>query len=283
MKQLILVAVLSFSMSALHAAESTSTPPAEPEKKKGFGALFESILKRTTTNTGSSTTNTASQINLGNLTSDQVAAGIKEALAVGLQKAVATLGQTNGFLTNSAVTIPLPSQLKVVNDGLQRLNQGAIVDQFVATMNHAAEQAVPIAASVFSESLRKMSVEDAVALLQSKSKTAATEYFQKTCSAELTDKLMPIIKDATEQVGVTAAYKKVMDKASFGTKFLANSSLNLDRYVTGKSLEGLFKMVGEEEKKIRENPQARATDLLKDVFGVLNSQTNGASATTPAK
>lgn len=212
-----------------------------------------------------------------NLGSDQISAGLKEALGKGLEKAIAMLGQTNGFLTNLNVRIPLPQQLKFIEQGLVKIHEEKLADEFVATMNHAAEKAVPVAASVLVDSLKQMSLKDATDLLQSKSPTAATEYFRRTTSTELTKQFLPIIQEATAQTGVTSAYKKFMDKASFGSSFFAKSSLDLDHYVTGKTLDGLFTVVGEEEKRIRENPQARVTELLQKVFGAVKTPATSAT------
>jgi hypothetical protein len=279
MKLLFLGLAALLLVNTAKAAEEKSS--GSSEVKKTLGGLLDGFFKRSSTNnqTPAANSSPANSAALASLSSDQIASGLKEALSAGLKRAVDSLGQTNAFLTNDLVRIPLPKQLSVLTNSLIKLNQGPLIDQFEAAMNHAAEQAIPVASTVFFDALKNMSVSDATALLESKSKTAATEFFQEKCSKDLTEKLMPIIQKATEQVGVTSAYKKLMDKASFGAKFLANSSLNLDRYVTGKALDGLFVVVGEEEKRIRENPQARVTDLLQKVFGVLGAP---AGQTPPA-
>ena len=228
-------------------------------EKEGFlGGLFKRAKESSSGASGSG------------LSADEMTAGIKEALGNGLQAAVAQLGRTNGFLTNLQVRIPMPEQLKTLERGLRKVGQEQLVTKFETSMNRAAEQAVPAAAEVFVETLKGMSVSDAKDLLTSSSATAVTEYFQDKTSAELGRKFLPIVKESTEKVGVTSGYKQMTEMVG-GSRFgsLFKSSFNVDDYVTDKALEGLFLVVAEEEKQIRENPAARTTELLKKVFGTL--------------
>lgn len=202
------------------------------------------------------------------LSQDDMVNGLKEALAAGVQGAVARLGKEGGFLNNAAVKIPMPANLAKIEKTLRRLGQDKYADQFVATMNRAAEQAVPEAAGILADSLREMSLEDARAILQGPD-DAATQYFRKKCEARLSERFRPIVEQATGQAGVTAAYKKMVKQAGPLASILGAGATDLDGYVTARSLEGLFKMVAEEEKNIRTNPVARTTDLLKKVFGSL--------------
>lgn len=210
----------------------------------------------------------AAPLSLAGLSSDQVTRGIKEALGKGLQHAVSTLGQPGGFLTNLNVKIPLPEKLQTVEKGLRAIGQGKYADQCITTMNQAAEQAVPAAADVFANSLQNMSVEDAKGLL-SGPPDAATQFFRKSTEAELTKRFAPIVQQAMAKCGTTAAYEQVLDKAKIVSPFFSNPSLDLNAYVTGKTMDGLFTMVADEEKRIRENPIARSSDLLKSVFGAV--------------
>ncbi len=205
---------------------------------------------------------------LGDLSGDTVTRGLKEALGKGLERALAQLGGDGGFLTNIAVRIPMPEQLTVADALLRKVGQGKLADDFVASMNHAAEQAVPAAAETFAGALRQMTVEDAQKLLQGPD-DAATQFFRRTTDATLREKFRPIVQQATAKTGVTAAYKLVADKASFASPFAKQEALDVDGYVTGKALDGLFKTIADEEKRIRQNPVARTTDLLKSVFGAL--------------
>ena len=226
---------------------------------------------------GAKSNNSASPLSLGGmaLSQDQVVAGLKEALSKGVQNAVSQLGRTDGFLTNLNVRIPMPDKLQSAEKTLRVLGQNKLADDFVGSMNRAAEQAVPEAAAVFGDAIKQMSVADAKAILAGTT-NAATEYFRKATQTNLFARFQPIVQKATEQVGVTAKYKQLVGKAgsaqSFGGLFGSKSSatpeaLDLDAYVTQGAMNGLFKLVAEEEKRIRENPLARTSDLLKKVFG----------------
>ena len=219
------------------------------------------------------------QTTLAGLSQDQAVQGLKDALAKGLQGAIANLGHDGGFLTNLNVKIPMPEKLQTVEKAVRAMKQDKLADDFVNTMNHAAEQAVPEAASVFADSLKQMSIEDAKGILGGPN-DAATQYFQRTTQTNLYAKFYPIVQKATAQTGVTAAYKNLMAKAnvtqglgSFGSTLsstvLGKDSMDVDAYVTNKALDGLFKMVAAEEQQIRQNPVARTTATLQKVFGAL--------------
>lgn len=212
------------------------------------------------------------------LPQDEVANGLKEALGKGVSNAVVSLGHDGGFLTNLNVKIPMPEKLQTVEKGLRAAGQGQMVDDFVGSMNHAAEQAVPVAAGVFGSAIQQMSIEDAKGILAGPD-DAATQYFKKTTQTNLFALFYPIVQRATDSVGVTAQYKAMMGKFSglntfggigglFGQKKpAAPDAGDIDTYVTNKALEGLFKMVAAEEKSIRGNPAARTSSLLQNVFG----------------
>ncbi len=209
------------------------------------------------------------------LSEQQVVQGLKEALGKGLQQAVTRLGQNGGFLTNSSVRIPFPEKLRTVEKTLRTLKQDKLADDFVATMNHAAEQAVPQAAPVFSDAIRSMSMDNAKAILLG-TNNAATDYFRRTTETNLFVKFLPIVKQATSQAGVTSAYKRLTDQVqgantfgSLGRTLLGTESVDLDSYVTGKSLDGLFTMIAKEENQIRADPAARTSELLQKVFGAV--------------
>jgi len=197
---------------------------------------------------------------------DQITAGLKEALAKGTEQAVKRLGATNGFLTNALVKIPMPAELKQVDTTLRKLKQDQLADQFIDTMNRAAEKAVPLAAPVFAEAVKQMSIADAKAILNGP-KDAATQYFSRTTRETLMKQFQPMVKQATDQVGLTASYKQLTDRAKILSPFMRTQALDLDSYVTNKALDGLFAVVAQEEEKIRQDPAARTTDLLKKVFG----------------
>ena len=200
------------------------------------------------------------------LSNDDVIAGLKEALAKGAESAVNALGRTDGFLGNDAVRIPLPENLQTVGKMLNAVGQGRYADEFVQTMNRAAESAVPEASAILGDAIREMSVEDARKILNGPD-DAATQYFRRVGEDRLTTRLRPIVSDATSRTGVTASYKQLVDKAGSAASLVNTDSLDLDGYVTGEALDGLFLFIAAEEKRIRENPAARTTDLLKKVFG----------------
>ena len=196
----------------------------------------------------------------------EMVAGLKEALNKGTQYAVSNLGKDGGFLDNDLVRIPMPKSLSWVEKTLRTLRQDRLADEFVASMNHAAEQAVPEAATIFGDAIQNMTLEDARGILAGPD-DAATQFFRRTTSDALTAKMRPIVEQATSRTGVTANYKSMTEKAGGLSSLLSGDSTDLDGYVTEKTLDGLFLMVAEEEKRIRENPLARSSDLLKKVFG----------------
>lgn len=202
---------------------------------------------------------------VGSLRNDEIIAGLKEALGKGTQTAVNYLGKEDGFLANTDVRIPMPSALNSVERGLRMVGQDQYADQFIETMNRAAEQAVPVAANVFSDTIQDMSITDAKNILSGPD-DAATQYFRENSSEALKARFLPIVKAATDRVGLTSSYKTLVDKVGPAASFMDTSSLDLDNYVTDKALDGLFLMVAREEKKIREDPLERTTDLLKKVF-----------------
>jgi hypothetical protein len=203
------------------------------------------------------------------LTNSEMITALKEALDKGTRFAVDNLGREGGFLDNSQVRIPMPESLSWVEKSLKSLGQDQLADEFVTTMNRAAEQAVPKAAAIFGEAIRSMSMEDAKAILSGPD-DAATSYFRTHTEAALSEKMRPIVTQATEKAGVTSIYKRMMENTGGLSSFISSDAKDVDGYVTSKTLDGLFFMVAEEEKKIRENPLARSTDLMKKVFGAYN-------------
>lgn len=200
------------------------------------------------------------------LTDGEMSAGLKEALDKAAQIAVDRLGRDGGYLDNPAVRIPIPERLGWVEKGLRAVGQGAMVDEFEGTMNHAAEQAVPVALDEFRGAIRAMTLADAKAILTGPD-DAATQYFRAQRSDSLRERFRPIVSAATARTGVTASYKKMLGKAGGASALVDTRSLDLDSYVTDKALDGLFLTMAQEEKRIRENPLARSTELLKKVFG----------------
>ena len=199
------------------------------------------------------------------LTQTQIAAGLKEALRIGTEHATALTGKQAGFYRNPSIKIPMPEQLQSFEKGLRIFGFGPQVDEFVLSMNRAAERAAPQATEIFLGAITQMTFADAQQILSGPD-TAATEYFKVKTTAQLTAAFRPHVEQAMNQVGVTRQYKELVQR--FRTIPLPKTELvDLDQYVVGKGLEGLFLMVGQEEQAIRKNPAARVTDLLKQVFG----------------
>ncbi len=195
---------------------------------------------------------------------NEIVSGLKEALSIGTQKAVELVSQEDGYFGHELIKILMPEEMKKVTDALAAIGFQKQVDEFIMSMNRAAEKAAPAAVSIFVGAIKAMSIEDAANILRGED-TAATEYFKENTSEDLYAAFNPIISAAMEEVGVTQTYTRLMDKYS-SLPFVSEIAIDLDEYVTQKSLDGLFFMVGEEEKKIRTDPAARVTDLLKKVF-----------------
>jgi Protein of unknown function (DUF4197) len=204
------------------------------------------------------------QRDISGLSDTKIIAGLKQALQLSTSKAVALTGQPGGFLKNDAIKIVLPPKLESVGRGLRMLGMGAKVDELEVGMNRAAEQATPQAKQIFLAALKKMTFDDARHILTG-GDTAATDYFKRTSSSDLTTAFAPIVHGSMEHVGVVQQYNRVLEAAPGGSMLAGQFDLN--KYVVGKTLDGLFYMLGEEEKKIRKNPAAQTTALLKEVFG----------------
>ena len=207
------------------------------------------------------------QANLDLLSNQDAASGLKAALEKGAVVAVDLLGKTDGFLGNGAVKIPLPDSLKKYEKLMHSVGMGKYADELVLTMNRAAEAAVPEAKKLFVESVKKMSVQDAKGILTG-GQTAGTEYFKRSTTDQLRERFLPIVKKATAKVKLAEKYNQYAQKGvQFG--LVKKEQANLDDYVTQKALDGLFYMVAEEEKKIRQDPVKAGSDIIRKVFGAL--------------
>lgn len=210
--------------------------------KKGGGAVPKSVLDENT-----------------------VISGLKEALSVATDKTVTSVSALNGYFNNKAIKILMPEKIQKVSDTLGKFGFQKQVDDFVLSMNRAAEKAAPVARGYFTDAIKQMTVKDGMKILDG-GDTAATDFFRKKTYTKLYDSFKPTISEAMGQVGVASYYKDMMGKFT-AIPFMNSASVDLDDYVTNEALDGLFHMVGEEEKKIRKDPDARVTDLLKAVFG----------------
>jgi hypothetical protein len=198
------------------------------------------------------------------LTDARVAAALREALQVSTRNAVQLTGRLDGYFANEAIRIPMPDRLRSLERGLRALGYGAQVDEFVLGMNRAAERAAPQARQIFAEAIGALTIDDARRIL-SAGDTAATEYFKAKTTDRLTAAFRPAVEQAMGEVGITRQYRELLARAR-SLPFFQAEDYDLDRYVVGKSLDGLFHVMAAEERKIRTDPAARVSDLLRDVF-----------------
>ena len=204
---------------------------------------------------------------LDRITQRDAASGLKAALEQGAQAAVSALGRLDGFLGNPQVKIPLPESLQRTEKMARRLGLGKHADELVVTMNRAAEAAVPEARKLLVDAAKKMTVQDAKAVLTG-GDTAGTEYFRRSSHSALHDRFLPMVKKATAKVGVTQKYHEYAGHAA-QLGLLKAEHANLDEYVTQKALDGLYFMLAEEEKKIRKDPAGAAKSIIRKVFGAV--------------
>ena len=199
------------------------------------------------------------------LSEDEIAKGLKEALQVGTARAVEDVSKINGYFNNPKIRIPLPESVQKTEKLIRAAGFGAKVDEFELSMNRAAERAAPEAKALFWDAIKQMTFGDAKKILNGRD-NEATLYFQEKTSPRLREIAKPVVRDAMSEVGVTRSYQE-LDRTVRTIPFAGSYSFDLDQYVTDKALNGLFVVLAEEEKKIRENPAARTTDLLRKVFG----------------
>jgi len=196
---------------------------------------------------------------------DTVISGLKEALDIGSRAAIDDVSKVDGYLANDLIHIPLPPELQQVGDLMRNFGMAEQADQFENSLNQAAENAAPQATSIIVDAIKNMSIEDANNILNGKD-DAATQYFKTNTSQALTDLFQPSVEDSLNQVGSTKYYNDLAKQVASIPLVGENINLDLPGYVTEQALNGLFAMIALEEKKIRENPAARTTELLKKVF-----------------
>jgi hypothetical protein len=221
----------------------------------GSMAQLDNILKKAQESLGQS----------GGLSEGKIIDGLKQALEVGTANAVDLVSKTDGYYKNPQIRIPLPESVQKAEKILRTAGLGPQMDAFDLSMNRAAEQAAPEAKALFLGAVKEMSFDDAKKILNG-SDDAATQYLRGKTGSQLAEKFKPIVHNAMAQVGVTKTYQDLETKVK-GIPFGPKLSTDVDQHVTDKALDGLFAMLAAEEKKIRQDPAARVTDLLKDVFG----------------
>lgn len=209
----------------------------------------------------------AHALSLKDLTNAEASQGLKTALEQGALAAVGLLGKTDGFLANPKVRIPLPGFLEDAAKFLKALGQGKRVDELVISMNRAAEAAVPMAKDLLVSAVKTMSVTDAKNILTG-GDTSVTAFFAEKTRTPLAGKFLPVVTKATEKVGLAEKYNQIAAKAST-MGLVGKEDASIQHYVTRKSLDGLYLMIGEEEKKIRQDPVGTGSAVLKKVFGAL--------------
>lgn len=225
------------------------------------------MLRLLTLAAGLALSTSAMALSLADLTQGDASGGLKDALSQGAKVAVQQLGKPGGFSNNPDVRIELPGNLGKAAKTMKMMGMGAQVDQLEASMNKAAEAAVPQAQALLLDSVKKMTVQDAKSIL-SGPQDSATQYLNKTSREQIRAKFLPIVKQATDQVGLAKQYNSFAGQAaSFGV--IDAKSANIESYVTEQALDGLFTMIAEQEASIRENPAGAATSLAKKVFGAL--------------
>ncbi|MEO6404953.1 MAG: DUF4197 domain-containing protein [Ferruginibacter sp.] len=232
---------------------------------QGIGGAFKKLIKK------DSTSNQASILDkvLGgggtkNLSSDEIVSGLKEALRVATDSSTKVLNKANGFFGNEAIKILMPDEAKKAEKTLRNLGMGSLVDKAILSMNRAAEDAAGGVANIFWTSIKQMTVKDGLQILRG-GDFAATEYLKTTTTGELTEKMRPVIETSLNKVNATSYWKDVFTNYNRFSSDKVNP--DLAAYVTGKALAGLFHNISLEEQKIRKDPAAQVTDILKKVFG----------------
>ena len=204
---------------------------------------------------------------IADISNADAASGLKQALSDGSELAVKMLGAENGYFGNAKVKIPLPPSLQKIESGLRLMGMKRQADELVLSMNRAAEAAAPEAKQLLLDAVKKMSVQDAKGILTG-GDTAATEYFRRTTQAQLTQRFLPIVKKATDRVGLAQQYNNL---AGQGAKLglVKGEDASIETYVTRKALDGLYLMIAEQEKSFRQNPVGATSNIVKKVFGAL--------------
>lgn len=238
---------------------------AQEKRRGGLGGLFDranEVLKS------------------GTLSQDDIANGLKEALTVGIRNGASQASARDGYWGNALIKIGVPPEVQRVEATLRRVGLGKEVDRFLLAMNRGAEDAARQAVPIFVSAIRQMTIQDAVGILRGE-KDAATQYLKRTSSPALIGAFTPVIDSSLAKTNATRYYTDLA--TAYNRLPLVQQKLNTDltAYATQKAIDGLFVLVAQEELKIRENPQARVTDLLRRVFGSSAASTGGGSTQNP--
>ncbi len=209
----------------------------------------------------------AQALTLADLSSGDASRALKVALEQGAKASVSLLGKTDGFLGNEKVRIPLPGYLNNASQLLRTFGMGQRLDDLITSMNRAAESAVPLSLDLLLGAVKNMNVDDAKKIL-SGGDTSVTTFFSERTRLPLGEKFLPMVTKATEKIGLAANYNQIASKA-VELGLMAKENASIQQYVTVKSLDGLYLMIGEQEKKIRQDPVGTGSALLSKVFGAL--------------
>lgn len=209
----------------------------------------------------------ASAVSIDQLTGTEANAGLKAALDQGVASAVASLGKTDGFWGNPKVRIPLPENLQRAKSAMKLMGKGREVDELERAINRAAEEAVPQSKQLLANAVKAMTVEDAKRILTG-GDDSVTQFFKSKTAPQLTERFLPVVSKVTAKSGLAQQYNSLAGQAAqFG--LVKADEATIERYVTQKALDGLYTMIGEEERKIRANPIAAGSDIVRRVFGAL--------------
>jgi len=231
--------------------------------RRRFGSFSATLLAASCLGLGSA----ANALSLSDLSNAQASQGLKLALERGAVAAVQLLGQPNGFLGNDKVRIPLPKYLESTARLLRSFGQGARLDDLIVAMNRAAETAVPLARDMLVGAVKSMNVQDAKKILTG-GDTSVTQFFTEKTREPLNRKFLPVVSEVTARANLADQYNQIAGKAA-GMGLLKGDQVSIEQYVTAKTLDGLYFMIGEEEKEIRQDPAGTGSALLQKVFGAL--------------
>jgi len=231
--------------------------------RRRFGSFSATLLVTSSLGLGS----TANALSVNELSNDQASQGLKLALEKGAIAAVQQLGQPNGFLGNDKVRIPLPKYLESPAKLLRSFGQGARLEELIVAMNHAAETSVPLARDMLMSAVKSMNVQDAKKILTG-GDTSVTGFFAEKTRQPLSRKFLPVVTKVTAQVNLADQYNLIAGKAA-DMGLLRGDQVSIEQYVTARTLDGLYFMIGEEERKIRQDPVGTGSVLLQKVFGAL--------------
>jgi len=228
-----------------------------------WGSFFDDLA--TTGKALLSEDSATSSMTPSSLDKNTIVSGLKQALDVGTRKAVESVSQKDGYLANELIKIAMPTELQQASDLMRQFGLSSLADNFEQSINHAAEAAAPRATNILIDAIKTMSIEDANTILQG-SDDAATHYFRDKTSTQLTQLFRPSVEKSLNQVGTTKYYNDLTGQIAALPLVGETINMDLPDYVTEQALNGLFTVIAQEEKKIRDNPAARTTELLKQVF-----------------